>query len=98
MAKVSIRFAAAAVRALEEILAWYRGEAVPEIGRRLVSEVMARIEALPDHPDMGRTVPEFNQPELRELIQPPFRIVYKPEPARVRIVRVWCSEGLLRLG
>ncbi len=34
---------------------------------------------------------------LRELIHPPFRIVYRRDPERVQIVRVWRSERLLRL-
>jgi toxin ParE1/3/4 len=46
---------------------------------------------------MGGVVPEFDQPFLRELIQPPFRIVYRRDPQRVRIVRVWRSERLLHL-
>jgi len=46
---------------------------------------------------MGRVVPEFEQPFLRELIHPPFRIVYRREPRRVRIVRVWRSERQMRL-
>jgi plasmid stabilization system protein ParE len=50
-----------------------------------------------DHPDLGRFVPEFDQPFLRELIHPPFRIVYRRDPARVRIARAWWSEHLLRL-
>lgn len=54
-------------------------------------------QALADHPDMGRVVPEFEQPFLRELIHPPFRIVYRRDPQRVRIVRVWRSERLLNL-
>lgn len=47
---------------------------------------------------MGRMVPEFGQPFLRELIQPPFRIVYRRDKGRVRVVRVWRSERLLQLG
>jgi len=70
---------------------------VPEVGVRLVEEVFQRVEALADHPDMGRVVPEFDQPILRELIHPPFRIVYRRNPERVRIVRVWRSERLLHL-
>ena len=46
-----------------------------DVGVRLVVEVFQRIQALADHPDMGRVVPEFDQPFLRELIYPPFRIV-----------------------
>ena len=45
---------------------------------------------------MGRVVPEFEQPFLRELIHPPLRIVYRREPRRVRIVRVWRSERQMR--
>jgi len=55
------------------------------------------VEVLADHPDIGRIVAEFGQPFLRELIHPPFRIVYRRDPDRVRIVRVWRSERLLRL-
>lgn len=51
-------------------------------------EIFDRVGALRDHPDTGRVVPEFNQPFLRELIHPPFRIVYRREPKQVRIVRV----------
>ena len=48
-------------------------------------------------PDMGRIVPEFGPQFLRELIHPPFRIVYRREPKYVRIVRIRRSERLLRL-
>jgi plasmid stabilization system protein ParE len=58
---------------------------------------LRRVEDLAHHPDIGRVVPEFEQPVLRDLIQPPFRVVYRREPERVRVVRVWRSERLLRL-
>lgn len=65
------------------------------MGVRLVGEIIASIEMLGDHPDMGRIVPEFDQPLLRELIRPPFRIVYRRDSKHVRVVRVWRSERLL---
>jgi plasmid stabilization system protein ParE len=61
---------------------------LPEVGDRLVAEIFQRVEVLADHPDIGRIVPEFDQPFLRELIHPPFRIVYRRDARRVRIVRV----------
>jgi toxin ParE1/3/4 len=70
---------------------------VPEVGERLISEILASIEALAEHPDIGRIVPEFGQAFLRELIRPPFRIVYRRDPKQVRIVRIWRSERLLEL-
>ncbi len=65
------------------------------MGERLIEEIVASIEALAEHPDMGRIVPEFDQPFLRELIRPLFRIVYRRDPKHVRVVRVWRSERLL---
>lgn len=93
---MTISFSESALRDLEGIQAWYAEQGVPDVGARLVEEVFQRAQALADHPDIGRVVPEFEQPFLRELIHPPFRIVYRRDPGRVRIVRVWRSERLLR--
>lgn len=94
---VKVTLAESAVRDLEEIVSYYQEQGVPEIGSRLVAEILARIESLRQLPDSGRIVPEFESPNLRELIHAPFRIVYRREPRRVRVVRVWRSERLLRL-
>ncbi len=97
MPKVSVRFAESAIADLEALRGWYAERGVPDVGNRFVEEIFARIEALRDHPEMGRIVPEFDQPFLRELIHLPFRIVYRRCPKYVRIVRVWRSERLLDL-
>jgi toxin ParE1/3/4 len=97
MPGIAVTFAESALRDLEELRAWYAEQGVPEVGDRLTLEVFQQVEYLVDHPDMGRIVPEFNQPFLRELIHPPFRIVYRKDTARLRVVRVWRSERLLRM-
>ena len=97
MPRVVISFSASALRDLEGIKAWYAGQGVSDIGERLVAEVFQRVETLVEHPDIGRVVPEFEQSFLRELIHPPFRVVYRHDTRRVRIVRVWRSERLLHL-
>jgi len=95
--RASISFAASALADLEEVLAWYSDQQVPEVGQRLVGEIVTRIENLATHPDLGRVVPEFGIPTLREIIHPPFRIVYRHDRQRIRIVRIWRSERLLKL-
>lgn len=95
MAKIAIRFAESALADLASIRTWYAEQDVPEVGERLIGEIFASIEALSDHPDMGRVAPEFDQPSLRELIRPPFRIVYRRDTKHVRVVRVWRSERLI---
>ena len=94
---MAISFAEFALRDLEEVRVWYTEQGVSDVRVRLVAEVFQRVEALADHPDMGRVVPEFDQPFLRELIHPPFRVVYRRDPQRVRIVPVWRSERQLHL-
>ncbi|MCB1696620.1 MAG: type II toxin-antitoxin system RelE/ParE family toxin [Halioglobus sp.] len=94
---MAISVAESALRDLEEVQAWYVEQGAPEVGARLVDEIFQRVEALANHPDMGRVVPEFDQSFLRELIHPPFRIVYRRDTLRVRIVRVWRAERLLHL-
>lgn len=97
MTVARVSFSESALSDLAGIQDWYAAEGVPEVGHRLVAEIFQRVEALANHPDLGRIVPEFGQPFLRELIHPPFRIVYHRDPLRIRIVRVWRSERLLRL-
>lgn len=93
----SIKFAESALCDLEDILAWYAEQHVPEIGERLVREIFARVEQLAEHPESGRVVPEFEVKTIRELIQPPFRIVYRMDFTKIWVIRVWRSERLLNL-
>lgn len=95
--KISVRLAESAVSDLKGFKTRYTKQGVPGVGDRLVSEIVTRIEALCDHPEMGRIVPEFGQPLLREIVHPPFRIVYRRRPESVWIVRIWRSERLLVL-
>lgn len=97
MATASIHLAASAFDDLHGIMEWYVEQGIPDVGQQLVRDILEKIEVLADHPDAGRVVPEFGQPFLRELIRPPFRIVYRRDRESARIVRVWRSERLLRL-
>ncbi len=93
--KTSITFATSALGDLQEILHYYEEEKVPLVGVKLVNKVIEEIELLAEQPDMGRIVPEFDLPFLRELVRPPFRIVYRRDRNKVRIVRIWRSERLM---
>lgn len=94
---MEIRLTESALADLEDIHSWYGEQGAPGVGTRFVADIIARIERLEDYPDIGRIVPEFGQDDLREIIYPPFRIVYRRDPLSVRIVRVWRSERRLRL-
>jgi len=95
--RIIITLAESAVQDLEAIRDYYQEQEVPEIGDRFLKEIISSVEELAIHPDRGRMVPEFNSPQLRELIHPPFRVVYRRYKDKISIVRVWRSERLMRL-
>ena len=97
MLKGAIRLAESAVRDLEELRRWYAQQGVPETGERTLKRILDSIGLLAELPEMGRVVPEFGRGSLRELIRPPFRIVYRREPEGVSIVRVWRRERPLQV-
>jgi len=97
VASLPIEFSPSALRDLQETCDYYVEQHVAATGQRIVRELVGAIRSLPDYPQMGRIVPEFDMPSLRELIRPPFRIVYRIEPERIAIIRIWRSERLLHL-
>lgn len=92
-----IEFAESALSDLEDIIIWYADQQVPDVGDRLIRELIAKVEQLADFPESGRIVPEFDVKTIRELIHPPFRLVYRVDPSKIWIVRLWRSERLLTL-
>ena len=93
----TIRLSESAVADLEAIRDWYGDQGVADVGDRLAADILQRIERLRTHPDSGCVVPEFGQAFLREIIFPPFRIVYRRDKNRIRVVRIWRSERPLAI-
>ena len=82
---------------LEGIKEYYEEEGVIHIGEQYVVSIIDHIQTLSDTPEIGRKVPEFDEEKIRELIHPPFRIVYLWEVCSIHVIRVWRSERLLVL-
>ena len=80
---------------LQSLLDWYALQGEPGVGARLARLLLERIEQLERFPLSGRKVPEFDQEGLRELIEPPYRVVYRVIGSRIQLVRIWRSERLL---
>ncbi|MEW6531799.1 MAG: type II toxin-antitoxin system RelE/ParE family toxin [Thermodesulfobacteriota bacterium] len=95
--KYRITFAVSAVRDLEVMRTWYADQQIPDVGERLLAEIISDVERLANFPLNGRVVPEFGIAQLREIVHPPFRIVYRVDDRGVRIVRVWRSERALKI-
>ena len=65
-------------------------------GYQLISET----DRIQGFPELGRIVPEYRNESIREIIFPPYRIVYRVHHGSkvCEIVRVWHSaRGILQL-
>lgn len=92
-----LELAQSAMSDLLAIKAWYLEQGVPHISQRFITDILAAAQRLTAQPDSGRIVPEFSQANIREIILPPFRVVYLREADCISLVRVWRSERLLQL-
>jgi plasmid stabilization system protein ParE len=93
---VKIEFTESAILDLEDIKSYYLEQQVPHIGDKFISDIINHIETLPSNPEIGRLVPEFQMPHIREIIHSPFRVVYTLNDTSIQIIRVWRSERLMK--
>lgn len=49
----------------------------PHYASVVVRSLLAAVDRLRDFPESGRTVPEFMNPSVREVVRAPYRIVYR---------------------
>ena len=58
---------------------------------RFGNRIIAKMETITTFPHIGRVVPEFHQEALREIILPPYRLIYEVDEKNLRIyvLRIW---------
>ncbi len=63
----------------------------------MVKRIQSAVAQLQAFPESGRIVPEYGLNELREVIVPPYRVVYRylPERDLVQVVAVMHGRRLL---
>ncbi len=66
----------------------YIAQDSPHYARRFVEKILNAAEALTDHPQIGRKVPEADRDDIRELIFQNYRIIYRIKPEHVYVVTV----------
>jgi plasmid stabilization system protein ParE len=75
---VKVAWSQPALDGLDDALAYIAFDH-PEAARGLWSRAKAATRNLSRHPMLGRMVPEYQDPAIRELIVGPFRIIYHLE-------------------
>jgi len=54
----------------------------------VVSRIVSLIDSIPDHPEIGRVVPEIRNSDYRERFVHKYRIIYRVEPECILIAAV----------
>ena len=87
-------WSAAANADLDDIDA-YIGAKSPSSARRVIEKLREAGDGLGDFPFAARMIPELGDPNRRETFVYEYRLMYRVEPDRVRILRVIHGRRLL---
>ncbi|MDM8536108.1 type II toxin-antitoxin system RelE/ParE family toxin [Desulfobacterales bacterium HSG17] len=65
----------------------------PRYAKRMTDRITRRSEQIADHPYSGRKVPEYDVEYIRELIENPYRIIYRIKREQIHVLAViHCSR------
>ena len=82
-----VRWSPKAARQMEAIVE-YIAEDSPRYAAIFARRIMSTVRAIPANPRIGRMVPEYADPDLREKIVQGYRIVYRIGPRAIEVVTV----------
>ena len=60
----------------------------PWYARAVASKIVETAESIPEYPELGRMVPELDDPAIRERLVHRYRVIYRLDEAHVLIVAV----------
>ena len=66
----------------------YIAQQSPDYAQRTVDRLTGRSQQIADFPLSGRVVAEFETPQIREVIEGPYRIVYHLKPDQIDVLAV----------
>ena len=68
----------------------------PDAAASLIARIFEHIEQLKAHPESGSKLVELNRSRYRQIVEPPYRIIYRHNDKSVFVLHVLRSERLLR--
>jgi toxin ParE1/3/4 len=73
-------------------------ETSPALATKIVARIVRKVDILVDHPLFGAVVYEYDDDDLRELFEQPYRVFYRVYPDRIDVVGVVHSARQLPSG
>jgi len=63
--------------------------------KRMVDRITKRSEQIASFPMSGRKVPEYEADDIREIIEKPYRIIYRIKPDQIDVLTIVHRRQLL---
>jgi len=73
----------------------YIAEDSPQVALNVIDRVTSRSQQLSESPHSGRRVPEYDQNDIRELIEKPYRIIYRIKSNQIDVLTIMHNRQLL---
>ena len=67
----------------------------PLVASQVVERLLQRSIQIGDLPSSGRAIPEYKREDMREILERPYRIIYRILPDRIDIITVMHYRQLL---
>ena len=64
----------------------------PVYAEQVIDRIVHRLAQAQRFPESGRMVPEYERPEVRELIEVPYRVIYRIGPEAIEVVAILHSR------
>lgn len=93
---VTVKWTRNALDELDEI-AKYISRDSPKFAKILVNQMFETANHLEQFPKLGRIVPEYNNPDLREIIYKNYRIIYLIKSDQLEIISIIHGSRMLNL-
>ncbi|MDO8501106.1 MAG: type II toxin-antitoxin system RelE/ParE family toxin [Gemmatimonadaceae bacterium] len=82
-----LRWTEHAVTQLEGVVD-YISATSPVYAEGVVLRIDQRLQLARVHPEIGKRVPEKDDPTIRELVAPPYRVFYRPRPDCIEVLAI----------
>lgn len=73
----------------------YLSQEAPTVAQPTIEKLIKRSQFISELPNAGRMVPEYQQDDLREILERPYRIIYRILGDRVDVITVMHYRQLL---
>ena len=68
----------------------------PVYAEQVIDQVVRRLAQAQQFPESGRVVPELERADVRELLELPYRVIYRVRPDAIEVVAIVHARQHLR--